>query len=149
MEPVRSPAADRPPALPAPERHPHRGLAAFAAAVGASAWFGVAGLTSGFLTLGPVVTPRLPLHSPVLGGIALAVVVAIPMTALAVLAGTGHPRTAEAAVVAGVLQVGWIVGELAVIRELSFFHPLYVLVGVAFVVLGVRALPTASREEIP
>ncbi|MEZ5181864.1 MAG: hypothetical protein R2702_08335 [Acidimicrobiales bacterium] len=123
----------------------HRGLAAFAGLVSLSAWFGAAGMVAGFLDLGPEVTPRLPLRSPVLGGIALALVVAVPMAAVAVLAATGHRLAPAAAVGAGVLQVGWIVVELAFIRELSFFHPLYVLVGVAFVGLGIRARPTTDE----
>jgi len=123
----------------------HVGLAAFAALVSLSAWFGSAGLIAGFLDLGPEVTPRLPLHSPVLGGIALALVVAVPMAAVAVLAATGHRLAPAAAVCAGALQEGWIVVELAFIRELSFFHPLYVLVGVTFVGLGIRALPTTDE----
>jgi hypothetical protein len=122
----------------------HRGLAAFAALISASAWFGTAGLATGFLDLGPEVTPRLPFASPVLGGIALAVVVAIPTAVLAVLAWRGGRRTPAVAIWCGVAQIAWIVVELAFIRELSFFHPLYVLVGAALVGLGVRSLPTAD-----
>lgn len=124
-----------------------RGLAAFAAALAASAWFGTAGLTTGFLDLGAEVTPRLPFASPVLGGMALAAAVAVPMTALTVLAWRGDPRTGTAAVACGVLQVGWIVVEVAFIRELSFFHPLYLAVGVALVVVGRRSAPPPSSAS--
>ena len=34
--------------------------------------------------------------------------VALPLTVLAVLAATGHPRTGEGAVVVGLLLIGWI-----------------------------------------
>lgn len=115
------------------------GLCTFAAVIALSAWGGAVGLMVGALDLGPEVTPRLPFASPVLGGIALIMVVAVPMTIVAVLAWRGDPRTGPAAVVAGVLQIWWIVVELAFIRELSFFHPLYIAVGAAFIVLGRRA----------
>ncbi len=128
-------------------RHRHLGLAAFAGAISASAWFGVAGLTTGLLDLGPEVTPRLPFASPVLGGLALAVVVAVPTLALAVLAAIGHPATGRAAVAAGVLQVGWIVVELAFIRELSFFHPLYLGVGALLIVWGGRLRAADERPD--
>lgn len=116
----------------------HAGLAAFAALLALSAWGGAAGLSIGFLSLGPAVESRLPFASPVFGGLALAVVVALPMSVLAVLAWRGDPRTGDAAVVCGVLQVGWIVVELLFIWELSFFHPLFLAIGVALIVIGRR-----------
>lgn len=118
------------------------GLSVFAGVIAASAWGGAAGLIIGFLTLGPVVESRLPLHSPVLGALALAAIVAVPMTILAMMAWQGDPRTGEAAVVCGVLQVGWIVVEVLFIWELSFFHPLYLLVGAALIVVGLRTRPS-------
>ena len=120
----------------APTRH--RGLSAFAALLALSAWGGAVGLATGGLDLGPEVTPRLPFASPVLGGLALAMVVAVPMTFLAVLAWRGDPRTGPMAIVAGILQIWWIVVELAFIRVLSFFHPLYIGIGVALIVIGRR-----------
>jgi hypothetical protein len=51
-------------------------------------------------------------------------VVALPLTVLAVLAATGHPRTGEGAVVVGLLLIGWILVQVLFVRELSFFHPL-------------------------
>ena len=109
------------------------------AVIAVSAWGGAAGLIIGFLTLGPVVESRLPFHSPVLGGLALAAIVAVPMTGLALLAWRDDPRTGEAAVVCGVLQIGWIIVELLFIWELSFFHPLYLVIGAALIVIGLRS----------
>ena len=66
------------------------GLAVLAALVALSAYGGALGLLTGFLDLGPRVTSRLPLHSPVLGALALTAIVAIPTTAAAWLAAHGH-----------------------------------------------------------
>jgi hypothetical protein len=116
----------------------HAALSAFAALIALSAWAGAAGLIIGFLGLGPAVESRLPFASPVLGGLALIAVVAVPMSVLAVLAWAGDPMTGDAAVVCGVLQVGWIVVEVLFIWELSFFHPLYLLIGLALILVGRR-----------
>ena len=39
--------------------------------------------------------------------------------------------------------------ELAIIRSLSFFHPLYFLVGVVFVVIGARDVADPLRRSTP
>ncbi len=122
------------------ELHCRTGLAIFAAIVALSGYGGALGLMSGVLSLGEVVTARLPFASPVLGGVALALIVAVPTTVLAWFAWHGDERTDAAAVFAGVLVIGWIVVELLVIRELTFFHPTYVLVGAAFIWVGRAAL---------
>jgi len=120
-------------------------LAVFAAIIAFSAYGGAVGLISGGLSLGEV-SSRLPFASPLLGGIALALIVAVPSTVLAWFAWQGDPRTDAAALIVGVLIIGWIVVELAFIREFSFFHPAYLVVGVVLVwigrhgVAGLRAL---------
>ncbi len=48
------------------------------------------------------------------------------------------PRPGAAEIAAGALLVGWIVVEIAFIRELSFLQPCFALVGVVFVVIGRR-----------
>lgn len=97
---------------------------------------GAAGLVGGFLELDPVSTSRLPWSSTVLAGVALLLWVGIPNAVLAVLALRGDARTGTAAVLVGLLVVGWIVVELAFIRTLSFFHPLYLVVGLVLVRCG-------------
>lgn len=126
------------------QRSPHRALAAFAGVVAFSAWAGAAGLVIGFLTLGAEIESRLPLDSPVLGGIALAVIVALPTTVLAVLAWQGDERTGDVALVAGVFVVGWIAVQVAFIQTFSFFQPTYVLVGCALVAWGLVLRPDRS-----
>ena len=80
---------------------PQRGLAAFAAVIALSAYGGAVGLIAGFIGLDAPLNRRLPFESPVLGGTALALVVGLPMTVLAIRARTGDARTAATAVVAG------------------------------------------------
>ena len=119
-----------------PHQHQHRaGVAAFAAIIAFSAYAGAIGLISGGLSLGEF-TARLPFGSPVLGGIALALIVAVPSTWLAWLAWQADPRTDAMALIVGILIIGWIVVELAFIREVSFFHPVYLVVGAALIWIG-------------
>ena len=106
------------------------GLTALVAAGGAT------GLVGGFIDIGDRLQSRLPFASPVFGGVALALIVALPFAILAGRAWSGRPGTGAAAVFAGALLVGWIVVEVAFLRELSFLHPLCVVVGGAFVVVG-------------
>src|SRR5664279_237040 len=115
----------------------HRyGVALCAAIVSVSAYFGTVGLAFGLLPVDAAMSANLPFHSPVFGGVALAVVVAIPTMWLTWLAWRGHPRTADAATLAGLLLVGWIVVEIVVIRELSLLQGVYALAGIALVCLG-------------
>jgi hypothetical protein len=106
-----------------------------AVAAAGGAW----GLASGVIVIGSRLEARLPWQSPTLGGVALLMAVAVPNAVLAVLAWRGDRRTDAAAVATGALLVGWILVELAFLRELSFLHPLYVAVGLLLVLLGRRA----------
>jgi hypothetical protein len=114
-------------------------LAVAAALSGLSALAGAVGLLAGWTSFGPEIDARLPFGSPTLAGIALAAVVGVPMLVLAVAAWKGDPRTDALALVAGGLLIGWIVVQTAVIRAFSPFQPAYLLVGVAFAVVGWRA----------
>ncbi len=97
-------------------------------------------LAIGVIDIGAELTPRLPWGSAILGGIALVLVVAVPNTILTVLAWHRDRRTGAAAVAVGALLIAWILIELAFIRELSFFHPLYVVIGIVMITLGARLL---------
>ena len=120
------------------------GLTAFAAVIALSAWGGALGLSIGFLSLPARLNDRLPFASPVLGGLALTLVVALPATWLASLAWHGDRRTDGWAVVTGGLLVGWILVELAFIRDFSFFHPTYLVIGLVLIWIGRRANVTSS-----
>jgi hypothetical protein len=61
-------------------------LTPYAGLIAVSAFFGVAGLPIGFLRLTPYVAARLPFSSPAFGGVALAWVVGLPASLVAVLA---------------------------------------------------------------
>jgi hypothetical protein len=106
-----------------------------AGVVAASALAGAAALATGLMDMGATVNTRFPFHSALAAGLALALVVGLPMAVAAYLAGTGGVRTAEAAMVAGALLVGWIAVQLVVIRTFSWLQPAMALAG-ALVFLG-------------
>ena len=100
---------------------------------------GAWGLASGVLSLEPTLTSRLPYGSAVLGGVALCLLVALPNGVLAAVALRGGRQIGLLGIAVGAGLVVWILVELAFIRELSFFHPLYVTVGLIMVRAGVRS----------
>ena len=106
---------------------------------------GAVGLISGSLDLGATVTARLPADSPELAGVALAVVVALPMTAAAVAGARRLPASDDLAVLAGSALIGWIVVEAAVIRTFSWLQPACLLYGAVVAAIGLlaRRLPTS------
>ena len=106
------------------------GGAAALLALGAA--YGALGLASGHLSLGEPATSRLPFASPVIGGLALAVIVAVPNAAAAWLLWRGHPNAWRAAAWSGGLLLAWLVVEVAFIRQ---FSPLQVVCGAAGVAL--------------
>jgi hypothetical protein len=109
------------------------GLMAVAAGVGA------VGLIGGGLDLGPTVTARLPADSPGLAGVALVLIVGLPMTTTAVAGIRRSPAAADLAVLAGAALVGWIAIEAAVIRTFSWLQPACLLYGAVVAALGVLA----------
>ena len=130
--------------LRASAEHRHRLLAGFAGLNALSAWFGVLGLVGGGLSFGEELNQRLPFDSLVLAGLALAAIVAIPSTVLAVLAWRGDPRTPLVATALGALLIGWIIVQLLFLQSFSFFQPLYAAIGVSFLVVGRRLAHRAS-----
>ncbi len=112
------------------------GISVFAGLIALSAYAGAFGLITGWLSLDDTAAARLPFGSPVLGGIALTVIVGVPTTWLAWLAWRSDPRTDAVALLSGGLLIGWILVELAFIREFSFFHPTYLVVGLILIWLG-------------
>lgn len=117
-----------------------KNLAAFAGLNALAAGVGAVGLATGLIALGDEIESRLPLASPVVAGLGLAMVVALPLSALTLLAWVGHPAVAPAEVVAGSMLVGWITIEVAFIREFSWLQLVYGAIGLGFAVHG--ALPT-------
>jgi hypothetical protein len=126
------------------DRARHLLIAVIAGLNAVAATGGALGLALGFLKLDTVSASRLPWGSTVLAGIALAMLVAVPNALLAVVAARRSAGTGPLAIGVGALLVGWIVVELAFIRELSFFHPLYIAVGVLLVWLGGGVIRTTG-----
>lgn len=110
------------------------GLTAVAGAAGA------VGLATGSSDPGAVVLTRLPFHSTVFAGVALAVVVAVPMALASYLTATARPGGLLAGATAGLLLLGWLAVEIAVIREFSWLQIGFAGVGLAVLSLAVPLL---------
>jgi hypothetical protein len=115
-------------------------LAAYAGFIALSAFFGSVGMISGLLHVVAPLAARLPFHSPVFAGIALALVVGLPASFVAVLAWRRHPRTPDAAELSGLLLVGWIATELAIARQFSVLQVVYAAAGAGLITLGNAAI---------
>jgi hypothetical protein len=123
-------------------------MAACAAFLAASAYFGAIGMVSGLLAVPDSLADRLPFGSPVVGGIALALVVAVPCAALAVLAWRRHPRTFDVATLVGLALAGWIVIEVAIVRQFSVLQVVFGAAGLGLVVVGSRRVLGQVAEVI-
>jgi hypothetical protein len=115
----------------APPRTAHPVVATF---TGLLAWAGAAGLLVGVIDFCPEITSRLPFHRPVFAGIALAAVVAVPMTWTAWLCLHDRPLWRTVGAVAGTLLFGWIVVQLALIQTFSWLQPIMGFAGLAVLV---------------
>jgi hypothetical protein len=113
-----------------------------------SAWAGALGMAAGFLILGDSVSARLPFHSPVFGAVALAMVVAAPTSAAAILVWRAHPRAGSAISLAGLLLVGWIGVEVLVTGQFSWLQPVCAAAGLAMMLLGDRAVVRQFAEVL-
>ncbi len=79
---------------------------------------------------------RLPFHSTGLGGIALAVVVAVPAMVAFVATWAGRRWSAVANLVVGAMLMGWIVVQVGFIGLTSWLQPLMFVWGGAILALG-------------
>ena len=113
-------------------------LAGVAALNALAAWAGAVAVVTGAIDFGEPTNDRLPFDSVVLAGVALAIIVAIPLTVLAWSAWTAATRTDDIALVAGVVLIGWIVVQVAVLRSFSLFQPAYLCIGIYFVAASNR-----------
>jgi hypothetical protein len=109
------------------------GLLAGVNAVAALA--GTVGLVTGWLSLADL-TQRLPFGSAVLGGLALALLVAVPQAGVAFLAARRSSAAAAASVLVGAGLVAWIMLEVAFLRVVAALQVIYVIVGLVQVMGG-------------
>lgn len=99
------------------------------------AWGGAFGLVSGTLPLNESVQD-LPFQSPVLGGVALAAIVAVPATLALVLTLRRHRLAADAHPLAGGALMAWIVLQVGFIGLVSPLQPFMFTLGAAIMFLG-------------
>lgn len=124
----------------------HAGFAA-TAFMALAAYFGAIGLIGGGLDFGPykrVVVSRLPFHSLVLAGVALLIVVAVPMSVAAVTVLRRLRFAAASLELAGIALLAWILVEVAVVRVFSWMQPFCLVAGLVVLVLGRLARPNAG-----
>lgn len=133
-------------ALRASARRPW--LAGFAACNAFGAWAGAVGLVTGGMDFGESINDRLPFDSLVLAGLALGIIVGIPLTVLAWSAWRGGPRTDDVALAVGLTLIVWIVVQVAVIRAFSLFQPAYLAVGAYFVTASHRVSLSPRRRGV-
>ena len=127
-------------------RRTTRTIALLATVNGALAWTGAVGLIGGGLSFGDELDGRLPFGSLVLAGVALALVVAIPLSGLALLAWRSDRRVGDAALLVGTALVGWIAVQLLFLRAFSWFQPTYLVIGLWLAALGQHLRTTARRR---
>lgn len=113
------------------------GLAVLAGFTALAALGGALALATGTSGMSADITSRFPFESVILGGLALLLVVAMPMGAVAWLAIRHSPLVASAAIAAGALLIGWILMQIAVIATFFWLQPVCLLIGVAVLGLGV------------
>jgi hypothetical protein len=128
------------------QRTRHRWLVlggGLAALMAVWAWAGAVGVAVGGIDFGAEITARLPWQSTSLAAAALAVGVAVPMTAAAVLVARRSPAAPTALLAAGLLLAGWIVVQLLFIRTFSWLQP----VCFAYGLVVARLATTAARRR--
>jgi hypothetical protein len=109
------------------------GTAALTGIIALSAYAGVVGLVGGAISFGDTIDARLPYQSLFFAGMALLLVVGVPMSAAAAGCIRDLRSASELVIGAGLLLVAWIAVELAFIKSYSWFHPTYL--GLAILVL--------------
>lgn len=119
-------------------RAAHPVYSLFTGLVAISAWAGAAGLAFGLIDLGTTIDERLPFHSPVFAAIALAALVAAPMTITSWLSYRARPQWRTAGVVAGTMLFGWIVVQLVLIQTFSWLQPVMAGIGLAVTITALR-----------
>lgn len=111
-------------------------LAVVAGLTAVAALGGAVALATGTSGMPADITDRFPFGSVVVGGVALFVLVALPMGVTTWLTIVGDRRAPQAAVVAGALLAAWIPLEVAFIQTFSWLQPVCAALGILVLGLG-------------
>lgn len=107
----------------------------------AAAWYGSGYLAFGSADTGMGAAPSiLPGGDWVFGGIALALIVAVPMTATTVLLALGRDIGVDAAVGSAALLIIWLAVQMLILGLANWLQPAYLAVGVLVFALGIVEL---------
>lgn len=112
------------------------------------AYAGAVGLAGGGADLGSEVEARLPFHSKIFAGTALAAIVGVPMTATAVLAGRSRSPAGPVGVGSGLLLTGWVTVQPFIIRRFSWMQPAFGALGLGTAALAWRLWSEDIAEEV-
>ncbi|MBW0272790.1 hypothetical protein ATM97_22120 [Nocardia sp. MH4] len=104
------------------------------------AFAGAFGLITGAVPLSPASVERIPLHSPILAGVGLALVVGLPMAVVALTVTDDDTHNAQTTLVAASALIGWILLQLALLREFSWLQPVCLVFAFAVAALGTPPL---------
>ncbi|TQM78938.1 hypothetical protein FHX81_1227 [Saccharothrix saharensis] len=114
--------------------------------VALNAMAGSFGLLGGGIDMGPTITGLFPWHSAAVAGISLLAVVGVPMATAVLLALRRDQRWSVASMAAGLVLVGWIVVQVAVIRTFSWMQPASVIAGLVVYAAGRRG---RNASDVP
>ena len=103
---------------------------------GVLAFAGAIGVIGGGTGFGTEIEQRLPWDSPVMAGVALALVVGVPTLAAAYALWRSLPRAALTTLIAGVMLVAWIAVQVVVIREFHVLQIVFGLIGLYLAATG-------------
>ena len=117
--------------------------------LGASAVYGGVGLLTGTLGMSDDWLAGTPFASWLVPGVALLLIVAVPMLGAALLEVRRHRLAPTASVLAGVLQVGWIAVQLLVMQRYFVLQPVVLIVAAGLLlVAGVRRRTTTHPATV-
>jgi hypothetical protein len=125
-----------------------RALVGMEVFLAAGAVLGAVGLVTGGIDLGDA-TQDLPFGSPVLAGVALAVLNGVLPAVVAVAGIQGRPWADVGHLVVGVVLVGWIVLQVGFIGLGSWLQVLYAAYGLLIAALAVIALRRRRPGSTP
>jgi hypothetical protein len=130
--------------VPAGSRIAHRTLAGLLAFNGIGALFGGVGLLTGTLGMPLSLLDGTVFDSYMIPGWILLIIVGGSSTLASVMVWKNLRNAGEAAIVAGLILLGWIVTEFVLIPEGWAFQSIYILIGLAILLLGIKAYTSAT-----